>query len=311
VPRSAEATIVERVVAVVGERPILLSDLRHRAFPFLSRIFASSQSPAQRAAEETQMFRELLNRMIDDRLEEQAADKAHLSVSVDELDSAIRNVAGQAKMAPKDLIAEAKRQGLTEQDYRDELRRQVLEGKLVQLRVRGRVKVSDEDGKVAYARWLRENGEQVQVDVRILAMRVSPTGSPEVAQAKRLLAEDIVKRARAGADFCKLVSDYSDDTQTVHTCGSRGLLPMSALVPEVQNAVRPLKEGETTDVISYNTNPTDPALLIVQLHTTPKVPTYLEVKDQMMDRAFGDAMERQRKTWLAELRHGVYVDVRL
>ena len=106
VPRSAEATIVERVVAVVGERPILLSDLRHRAFPFLSRIFASSQSPAQRAAEETQMFRELLNRMIDDRLEEQAADKAHLSVSVDELDSAIRNVAGQILDAP-DLTEDA------------------------------------------------------------------------------------------------------------------------------------------------------------------------------------------------------------
>jgi len=67
---SAQATIVERVVAVVGERPILLSDLRHRARPFLSRIYATGQSPAQIAANETQMFKELLNRMIDDRLEE-------------------------------------------------------------------------------------------------------------------------------------------------------------------------------------------------------------------------------------------------
>jgi peptidyl-prolyl cis-trans isomerase SurA len=310
---SAKATIVERVVAVVGERPILLSDLRHRAFPFLTRIFASTQSPAERAAHETEMFRELLNRMIDDRLEEQAADKAHISVSIDEVDSAIRNVATQAKLNPKDLVAEAKRQGLTEQDYRDELRRQVLEGKLVQLRVRGRVKVSEDDGKVAYGRWLRENGEQSEVDVRILAMRLTPTGgAPSPAnQARELLAADIVKRARSGADFCKLIADYSEDVQTVHTCGSRGLLPMSALVPAVQEAVRNLKEGETTDIIHYDADPRDPALLIVQLHTTPKVPSYAEVKDQMMDRAYGDAMERQRKVWLAELRHGVYVDVRL
>ena len=307
--RPADATIVERVVAVVGERPILLSDLRHRAFPFLTRIFASSQGAAQLAAQETQMFRELLNRMIDDRLEEQAADRAHLSVSIDEVDAAIRNIATQAKINPKDLVTEAKRQGLTEQDYRDELRRQVLEGKLVQLRVRGRVRVSDEDGKAAYGRWVRDSN--AQVDVRILAMRVSPGNSPEVVKARELLADDIVHRARGGEDFCKLVEAFSDDTETLSTCGSRGLLALNALVPAVQEAIRPLKQGETGDVIHYDANPAERVMLIVQLHTSPKVPTYDEMKDQMMDRAFGEAMERQRKLWLTDLRRGVFVDVRL
>jgi hypothetical protein len=31
----------------------------------------------------------------------------------------------------------------------------------------------------------------------------------------------------------------------------------------------------------------------------------------MMDRAYGDAMEHQRKLWLGELRHGIYIDVRM
>jgi peptidyl-prolyl cis-trans isomerase SurA len=305
--KPAEATIVERVVAVVGERPILLTDLRHRARPFLARIYATGQTPAQIAANETQMFKELLNRMIDDRLEEQAADRARLSVTLDEVDNAIRNIAAQAKIDPKTLIAEAKRQGLTEQDYRDELRRQVLEGKLVQLRVRGRVKVTDEDGKAAYARWLKESG--AQVDVRILALRSSPT--PAIQQARALLADDLVKRARAGEDFCKLVTQYSDDTQTNQTCGSRGMLSMENLVKEVQAAIAPLKEGETTDPIHYAPNGAEEATLIVQLYKAAKIPTFAEVRDQMMDRAFGDAMERQRKVWLADLRRGVYVDVRL
>jgi len=303
----AHATIVERVVAVVGERPILLSDLRHRARPFLSRIYAATQTPAQLAANETQMFKELLNRMIDDRLEEHAADRARISVSLDEIESAIRNIALQAKIDPKDLVAEAKRQGLTEQDYRDELRRQVLEGKLIQLRVRGRVKVTDEDGKAAFARWVKENG--AQVDVRILAMRTSPV--PEVQKARALLADEIVRRARAGEDFCKLASQYSDDTQTKDRCGSRGLLATENLVPEVQEAIRALKPGETTDPIVYTQAGAAQAILIVQLHEAPKVPHFEEVKDQMMDRAFGEAMERQRKQWLLDLRRGIYVDVRL
>ncbi len=305
----ADASIVERIVAVVGERPILLSDLRHRARPFLARIYAGAQTPAQIAANETQMFKELLNRMIDDRLEEQAAEKSRLSVSLDEIDSAIKNIAAQAKLDPKELIGEAKRQGLTEQDYRDELRRQVLEGKLVQLRVRGRVKISEEDGKAAFARFVKESGGS-QVDVRILAVRSSTT--PAVMQARTLLADDLVRRARAGEDFCKLISEYSDDTQTKNSCGSRGLVPMENLVKEVQAAIKGLKPGETAPPIEYAPDGRDiEALLIVQLHTAPSSPTYESMHDQMMDRAFGEAIERQRKLWLQDLRRGVYVDVRL
>lgn len=305
--RPAHATIVERVVAVVGERPILLSDLRHRARPFLSRLYATAQTPAQLAANETQMFKELLNRMIDDRLEEQAADRARLSVTLDEVDSAIHNIAAQAKIDARELINEAKRQGLTEQDYRDELRRQVLEGKLVQLRVRGRVKVTDEDGKAMYSRWIKESGSQI--DVRIIALRSSPT--PAVQAARTLLADDIVRRARAGEDYCALVTTYSDDTATKDACGSRGLIATESLVKEVQAAIRPLKQGETSDPIPYAPNGQLEAILIVQVHTAPKVPAFDEVKDQMMDRAFAEAMEHQRKQWLTDLRRGVYVDVRL
>ena len=46
--RPAGAVIVERVVAGVGERPVLLSELRLRARPYLYRIAAAAPTPAQR-----------------------------------------------------------------------------------------------------------------------------------------------------------------------------------------------------------------------------------------------------------------------
>ena len=51
-PEAADAAIVERVVAVIGERPILLSELRHRARPHLIAIAAQAPTPAQQAAAE-------------------------------------------------------------------------------------------------------------------------------------------------------------------------------------------------------------------------------------------------------------------
>jgi hypothetical protein len=87
---------------------------------------------------------------------------------------------------------------------------------------------------------------------------------------------------------------------------------MDNLVKEVQLAIRPLKAGETSDPIAYAPDGHNiEATLIVQLHTAPKSPSWEEMRDQMMDRAYGEAIERQRKLWLADLRRGVYIDVRL
>jgi peptidyl-prolyl cis-trans isomerase SurA len=308
----ADAAIVERIVAVVGERPILLSELRLRARPHLFRIAMASPNATQQAAAESEMFRELLSRMIDERLEEQAADKAHLTVTPEEVDGGIRQVAAQAKLAPKDLVAEAKRQGLTEQDYRDEIRRQVLEGKLINLRVRNRVRVTEQDARAAYGHWVRDITAQQPVDLRILVLTIPPGAPVQVASARQVLGEELVKRARSGEDFCTLVLQYSEDPTTKNTCGSRGPVPRGALYGELQNAAATLKPGEVGNPILFRDPMNNQAILLVQMASKqPTIPSYDEVKDQMMERAFVEQTETQRKRWLQELRRGVYIDVRL
>lgn len=303
----AEASIVERVVAVVGDKPILLSDLRHRARPYLFRIVAQTQNRNEQAAAENQMFKELLDRMIDDRLEESAAEKARLTVTPEEVDNGIRNVAAASGLDPRALVAEARKQGLTEQDYRDEMRRQVLEGKLVQLRVRGRVRVSDQEARAAYSRWVRDLSDQQPVEIRLIALRLLPSMTPEEQKARHVLAEEITRRAKAGEDFCQLVEAYSDDASTKATCGSRGPQPLQTLIAPIRDVASRLGPGEVEGPIAYGQD----VLLVVQLRERPDVPAFEKVKDQMLERAYGEAMERQRKLWLQELRRGVYVDVRL
>ncbi|MDB4940883.1 MAG: hypothetical protein JWP97_417 [Labilithrix sp.] len=310
--RPSEASIVERIVAVVGERPILLSELRQRGRPHLYRIAATTTNPSQQAAAESEMFRELLNRLVDERLEENAADKSHISVTAEEIDNGIRQVAAQTKLQPRDVINEAKKQGLSEQDYRDEIRRQVLEGKLIQLRVRGRVRVTEQDARAAYSRVQKEITSQHPVDLRILVLQVAPGSSQGTQSARDALAQELTARARKGEDFCALVKDFSQDPSTVNTCGSRGLVPLNQLFPELQQVASSLKPGGTADPIPFRDPMGNQAILVVQLASEQAtVPPYEQVKDQMMERAFADQTDRQRKLWLTELRRGVYIDVRL
>lgn len=305
--RVAEAAIVERVVAVIGDRPILLSELRHRARPHLMAIAAQNPTPAQQAAAESDKIRELLTRMIDDRLEEIAADKARISVSAEEVDNGIKNVAASQRISVPDLLNEAQRQGLSEQDYRDEIRRQLLEGKLIQLRVRGRVRVTEADARATYNRWIRDSGGDAVAEPRILALRIQPGATDQDIQVRETFARELVTRARRGEDFCKLVKEYSDDTQTKTTCGSRGPQPLQALFPPLREIVQKLKADETGEPLRFGNE----AILIVQLRDGAHIPQYDEVKDAMLDRAYGEQMERQRKLWLQELRRGLYIDVRL
>ncbi len=310
--RVAQASIVERVVAVVGERPILLSELRHRARPHLYQVLAQNPDPSQLVAAESQLYRELLNRMIDERLEQRAADKARLSVTPEEIDRAVRQVATNAKLTPAQLLEETRLQGFTDQDYRDELRRQLLEGKLIELRVRGRVRVTEQDARSAYARYVREMAQQSPVDLRILVLQVPPGAAPKEATALRAMADDLARRGQSGEDFCALVAQYSQDPSTKSTCGSRGPVPLSALFPELQQAAQSLPKGGVSDTISFQDPSGNRAFLVVQLAESQGVaPPYEQVHDQMMESAYVEATKRQHQLWLNELRRSTYIDVRL
>jgi peptidyl-prolyl cis-trans isomerase SurA len=312
----ARATIVERVVAVIGERPVLWTELLHRALAGRVQIRMQTHDANVISVQEEEMYKELLDRMIDDRLEEQQADKAHFGVSPDEIDRAITNIAAQAQsqqgrpVSVSDVLNEVRRQGLTEQDFREELRRQILEGKLIELRVRPRVRVTDQDAHAAYQHWAKDIRDKEPIDVRILALRIPPGASKPQVDARMTLAAELARRAHEGADFCQLIAQYSDDVSTRDSCGSRGAQPMATLMPRIQEAVHATKAGTVSDPVAMSTGQEEAVVLLMPMGEM-RVPPFEEVKSDMEQRATLEAVDRGRKQWLKELRRNTYIDIRL
>lgn len=313
---AARATIVERVVAVIGERPVLWTDLLHRAAPSRIQIRMQATDPNVVSVQEQEMYKELLDHMIDERLEEQQADKAHITVTPEEIDRGIANIAAQAQaqqgrpVTSQDVLAEVRRRGMTEQDFRDEIRRQVLEGKLIELRVRPRVRVTEQDAHVAYQHFVQEYRDQEAVDVRLIVLHVPAGATTQDQEAKFTLAEQLVREARSGKDFCALVKQYSDDTSTKTTCGSHGPQAFAQLLPPIQQVVKTVKPGEVSDPLPMRAG-NDAVIVIAMPMGAANVPAYESVKNEMMQKALIDGLERARKQWLQELRQNVYIDVRL
>ena len=315
-PPGARATIVERVVAVIGERPVLWTDLLRRAVAGRVQIRQQTHDPNVISLQEQEMYKELLDRMIDDRLEELQADRAHITVTQEEIDRAISNIAAQAQaqqgrpVVAADVMSEVHRRGMTDQDFHDEIHRQLLEGKLIELRVRPRVRVTEQDAHSTYVHWVDEMRDQESVDVRLLPLRILPASTEQQIQARMTLAAELARRARAGENFCDLVTQFSDDVPTRTKCGSRGPQPFATLLPAIQGAVRSLGAGEVSDPIPLLIGQ-EQVIVILQPMGHARIPPFTEVKDEMTQKAMLEGLERARKQWLLELRRNVYVDVRL
>jgi peptidyl-prolyl cis-trans isomerase SurA len=162
----ADATppMLDRVVAVVDKSPILLSEVRVRARPLASQLTASGEKMTDEKVRE--LHRQLVERIIDERIIEQEAEKRQLTVTPDEVEKGIASIAETNKISKEAIEAEVERLGMTKEQYRDEVRRQIVEGKWLQLTIRPRLRDVPSDPK-AYMELLM--GERVKELKRLRA----------------------------------------------------------------------------------------------------------------------------------------------
>jgi len=129
-PASAHATTLDRVVAIAGDHVILLSEVQARAKPYVLLAAQQEKDSLALARLTTKALRETCERMIDETLVEDEANRQHVVVDDDEVDRAIASVATQNGLTLTELYREAHNQGYDAPTYRAEIRHQVLESKL-------------------------------------------------------------------------------------------------------------------------------------------------------------------------------------
>jgi peptidyl-prolyl cis-trans isomerase SurA len=130
---SARARTLDRVAAVVGGRVILLSEVREAATPWLALV--RDQDALARARSEAKVLHETCERMIDDALVQEEAERLHLTVSDDEVTRAIGQIAQTNHLNMEQLVASAMNQGYSdERSYRASVRAQMLSLRVLQQR---------------------------------------------------------------------------------------------------------------------------------------------------------------------------------
>jgi peptidyl-prolyl cis-trans isomerase SurA len=310
-PVPAQAEIVDRIVAVVEEDAIFLSDLERRLRPF-ERQLAQIPDARVRAERREQLYRETLEKMIDDALIRKAAVRLQVNVTAQDVDRMIQGLAQQHGGSVQDIYDAVESEGVTRAEYRTMMESEVMRLRVMNIRIRSRVNITPSDIQEEYRRRVRMAADRAPLTVAhcFLAFPENPTSAQ--VEAIRATAEGALARVRAGEDFAAVVLDVSDDTDTRESGGNLGVInPEDAERPTPEwliNAVRSLQPGQVS-AVTRGENGFHIFRLLSRQTQTPD--SLASVRDELYNELLNREMARQQRAYLRELRQRAAVDVRL
>lgn len=253
-PNGAEAgaELVDRVVAVVGDTVLLLSDVHTE----LAQLEAAGQLPAD-PLQRDEFAQQVMESRINDLILVQAALDAGLELPQEQVneqvDQQIRQVQQRfgSESAFTAALAES---GLTRDQYRQTLANQIRDEQLVQLflgsRLRNRAPpVIDEREIQAFFATRAGTLGQRPATVSFQQVVVAPKPSEEARRDAIARAEEVLEEIRTGADFAVLARRFSDDTGSAEHGGDLGWFKADRMVPEFSRAAFSLRPGQTSGLV--------------------------------------------------------------
>lgn len=216
-------------------------------------IKASGMARGQQFTPEmtTMLERQVLDRLVQIQLlmaKASEADKAKGKESSDKRYDQILKRAGSEEA----LAQQLKSVGMTA----EELRRKMTEEATAEFVVLRELKIdpTDADAKKYYdefpARF--EQPEMVRASHILIGTMDPETKSPlteEKKAAKRKIAEDLLKRAKAGEDFAKLAKEFSEDPGS-RDKGGEYKFPRGQMVPEFESTAFGLATNQISDIVT-------------------------------------------------------------
>ena len=293
---TARADIVERVVAVVNNDAIFLSDLRQRAVPFLPRV-AEASSDTERAARLKELYEELLNFLIEEELIRQLARESGITATDSDVETAVANIRAQNNMTEEDFLEALQEQGMSEAQYRADLKKQLLRFKVVNERVRARVNVTEDEVRRRYEQRARGQGEEVRLKVSHLVVSVEPEASATETANIREEAETL----RAS-----LTPENFQEQAEPRGGGELGWLASTDLPSDFAETLDSMQAGEISQPVRGGSG--FHIFYLEERKVGSDFPTYEEMKEELFREMLDSAMRRQERVFLEELRRNAVIN---
>ncbi len=278
--------MLDRVIAVVNERPIVESEVKDR--------FARLQQRANMAAvQPTQGMSRVLDKFIEEALVAEEAESQAIIVSDEKIENHIKKIMERNNIASLDEFRQRieKTENIPFDDYREELRKSMITEQVMSIAI-GVTPPTRKEGLT----WYEANKEKLgfEVNVKHILMRPRDNSPAEERRVSEALRE-LQGRAYAGEAFEALAAQHSEDVATVNKGGDMGWVALGDVDPYFANQVFQLNQpGQISNVIrsSYGYH-------IVKFLGKRQV-TYESVEDKILNMLIQQKMHDQFGKWIGQ-----------
>lgn len=235
---------VDRIVAVINDEAITAFELRARMATVERQLRGQNvQLPPREILE-----RQLLERMIADRVQLQFAKETGLRISDIELDGAMRRIAEGNRLSLQEFRTALEKDGITWVKFREEIRDEITLARLREREVENRIVITEGEIDNYLANPVQESAANVTVQIAHIVIRVPEQASPDQLMRLGAKANAALEQIKRGENFAKVAASYSDAPDGL-AGGGMEPRPLDRLPSLYTEAVMKLKPGETSEIL--------------------------------------------------------------
>ena len=243
-PQQQRAT--DFIVAVVNSEPVTNQEVMRE----LQRAKQQLAQQGKKQVNPQELARQVLDRLINDKIQLQLAKETGIKVDDAALDLAEQNIARQNQIDVATLRQKLAAEGMTVSQFRAQLRDQLTLTRLRERDLEPRVRVSDQEVEQALREQQSSNTDLASIEINLsqILVAVPENATPVQVDALEARAKRALERARAGNDFVDLVREFSDAPDRANA-GQLGLRTADRYPPLFVEATKTLNAGDISALV--------------------------------------------------------------
>lgn len=294
----SSAEVVDRIVAVINDSVITLSELNAATAVALDKLDAGERKDPAKVEE---LRAKVLDGLVEQKLVKQAADKAGIDISEREIDNAVEDIKRQNNLTQESLLLALAQSGLTVREYREQLREQIRQVKFMNKEFRSKISIQPEEIEDYYKANMEEFYGPASYRINLIFI---PSDDKTVEEQK---LKEVKAGLARGEDFRNIASHYSEGPAASQG-GDMGYVKEGEMDKTIEAAAKKLKTNEVSPPIK-----TPEGTYFIQLTDRKRsAPKSLEaVRGYIYDKLFRKIMDERFNFWLKEVKRYAHIEIRL
>ena len=257
-PARSQPRPADYILAIVNQELVTAGELEQR----LARVREQAARNNQKLPPAAELRQQLLDALIDERVQVTYARENGARVDDSELDRAVQNVAVQNQVTMTQLRQRLTAEGMDFGRFRNNIRDQIMVERIREREVQARIKITEAEIDALLDKQRAAAGSATEYNVAQILVTVPEGASETVVAERRARMDAALARVKAGEAFEAVAKDVSEDANRAQG-GVIGLRPANRLPDVFVEKVRGLKNGEVAPTL-LRTNAGFHALKLVE-----------------------------------------------